>query len=222
MEILSKMDRKFENITDCLSLLTNRINELDAKYSTLKAQNEMEIQQLKTTLAATVRDIAERCDNMQSMPSEGLAYEIHQRQLRRKYIMLSGVPEPNVGSLLERENADREAIKSVADELGCDLNFCNVQRIGRLNTGRARLLRFKCKSEESRNHLRLANAKKLRTASQSHLKNIYVNPDRTKMERESRKVLLSEMKERRQAGENVIIRNGRVIPLPSQNGQNFQ
>ena len=97
-----------------------------------------------------------------------------------------------------------------------DLVADQVSRIGPLNTNssRPRLLRVKCETmEEKLSILRLS--KKLRDCEE--YKGIYVNPDLTLKQRELGKIQRQELKRRRDAGEDVVIRRGQIIAK-----QNFQ
>ena len=63
----------------------------------------------------------------------------------------------------------------------------------------------------------LSAAKQLRHSQ--NFKNVFINPDLTKAEREKNKLLRSEVKRRRDAGEKVFLRGGQIIEV--QERRNF-
>ena len=140
---------------------------------------------------------------------EDVANEVMERHKRRKYVVVSGLPESPQGSVQDRKNADGEKVRKLANSIGVNLNLNDVTRIGRGNSSGTRLLRVKCGSVSEKLAL-LKAAKSLR--SQSSSKGIYINPDQTFTQRTINKKLRAELKQRREAGENdVIIHRGRVI-----------
>ena len=85
-------------------------------------------------------------------------------------------------------------------------------------------MRVQCKSKEYRDNI-LGFARKLRNSKD--YKNVYINPDLTKMQREQSRKIRDELKSRRDKGESVIIRKGQIVPFDiSTNGTlkrpNFQ
>ena len=90
-----------------------------------------------------------------------------------------------------------------------DLYPEEVSRIGRISDTRPRLLRFKCSStKEKAEVLRLS--KKLRS-TQDYYNKVFVNPDLTLLQRKRDKQLRDEVKRRREEGEEVYIRRGRIV-----------
>jgi hypothetical protein len=56
----------------------------------------------------------------------------------------------------------------------------------------------------------LQNAKKLHNATDGRSK-VYINPHLTRMQSEAEKVLREELKQRKDAGDDVVIKNGKVV-----------
>lgn len=120
-----------------------------------------------------------------------------------------GLPECTSGSIEERKSGDLEKVISLADEIGLQgFQPKEMSRIGKLNSHRPRLLRIRCQDLEIRAALLLA-AKKLRFSQ--NFKTVYVNPDRTSLQRDIFKKLRMELKRRKETGETVIIRGGKVV-----------
>ena len=195
-----------EQINKLLQPLVNQIQQLLNDYK--KLSDEMD--QL-------------RQEHMQAKEklTESILEEVRQREMRRDYIIISGVPEQQGDTAGDRKDADASVIKEIADELECSLSFSVAYRIGKPVSGRPRLLRVKCVDADERASL-LRNARKLRDTDVPHLKSVYINPDRTLLERERRKKMMEEVKSRRLAGERVTIRHGKIVAQDDPNTvQNF-
>ena len=151
----------------------------------------------------------------ENLPEE-LLHEGQDRHRRRKYVIVSGLPENASGTIRDRIRTDMEVLGKVIHELGVEDFHPQVTRIGRINPSRPRLLRFKCDTIDSKISL-LRASRNLRYSS--HFRGVYINSDLTKMQRETDKALRTEMRRRREAGESVLIRRGRIV---DQSGdQNF-
>ena len=151
----------------------------------------------------------DRSSNGQAFHPEDTVHEAQERQKRRKYLIVSGLPEPTTESPDERTEKDKETIESIAEELGVDdVDPECVSRIGRMDPSKPRLLRFKCSGMESKMDL-LRNSRKLRDCPK--FQKVFVNPDLTAMQRKLNASLRAELKARRDAGEKVMIRRGRVV-----------
>ena len=94
------------------------------------------------------------------------------------------------------------------NNLGIDPD--EVSRVGRLCPNRPRLLRFKCDDADTR-RLLLKSSKDLRKSS--HYQNVYINPDLTHFQRTRNADLCKEVKQRRESGDSVGIRRGRIVDL---------
>ena len=150
--------------------------------------------------------------------ADDLLQETMQRLTRRKYLIVSGLPEHASGNPQERKEKDSEAIAQIASKLGInDLQPSEVSRIGRIGHSKPRLLRFKCDSIETKMAL-LNKSKDLRRFPT--LKSIYTNPDLTRNQGETNRTLRQELKKRKEACEDVIIRRGRVISIEEE--ENFR
>ena len=157
-EILNAFDQKCDKLHELVAGLGKRVDELDLKFRNLEHQCHSEIENMKHSMST-------RSFESNQKPNEHLIEEIleevRQRQMRTKYVILSGVAEKLEGALEERRSADIESIKMLTKEIDCNIQFSNVQRVGRSNLKKSRLLKFKCETEEDRNLL-LTNARKLR------------------------------------------------------------
>ena len=149
---------------------------------------------------------------------EIICRESEERRKRRKYVVLSGIPEHSSGNIAERNERDTALVGELACELGL-VGFApeQVTRIGRLTSTRPRLLRVKCRSVDAKFSL-LRQSKKLRDSTR--FREVFINPDLTKAQRADNASLRSELKERKKKGEKVIICNGQIVDVSS--SQNFR
>lgn len=196
---MEKLDKKMENVISRVGGLEERLNSFDIE----QRRQQGEIREMKESLKLLKPDVIK--GNM-----EDICNETTERWRRRKYLIVSGVPEHASGSTEEREEKDIQTISELAKALGLDeFEPEDVSRIGRINSTKSRLLRFKSDSEDRRHILR--NAKSLRKSSK--FQSIYINPDMTKLQRIRNADLRREVQRRRQNGENVGIRHGQVVEL---------
>ena len=136
--------------------------------------------------------------------------EVTPRVLRRGNVVFSGVPEADQGSPKQRINSDKGRPKSIFEELGChDVISNEITRLGLINSGKHRLLKISLQNEKKKRKI-LRNASKLKVSKSTWMKNVNMNLDWTKWERERDILLCNEMRFRRQAGERVFIRSGKV------------
>ena len=202
-DIVSRIDlllaKRLDPLKDSLMALTNKLETLEDKFNELKKEHE-------------------KISQFGSERMEDVYEEVHRRIMRRKYLIVSGIPEQATGTVEEREEADEAAIEALGRAIGVpEIDPDDVRRIGKINQGRPRLLRFKCSSITTRNSL-LRSSKNLKR-HQEYV-NTYINPDQTLLQRKQSKELRMELKRRRDSGEDVVIRRGRIV-LKS-DLQNFQ
>ena len=116
---------------------------------------------------------------------------------------------------------DMMVLQDIVKELGIQDSeaVCKAQRIGKidLQKSKPRLLRVECSSVAIRSHILRASKGLMKSETYS---SIYLNPDLTFEERKERRALRALLRERREAGEEVIIYRGEVVP--KKNIQNFQ
>lgn len=149
--------------------------------------------------------------------------EMQERHKRRKFIVISGLQECCSGSPEDRSLEDEEMVKTLASEIGIEnLEVKDISRIGSLQSRRPRLLRFKCSSVSTKLSL-LRTSKNLRRCK--GYERVYLNPDLTKLQQEQNRKLRHELEVRREAGERVVIRAGRIVEVKRGNhfdrGSNF-
>ena len=136
--------------------------------------------------------------------------EVEDRNRRSHNLIVSGIPEGE-GSIDERKAADKEKIKKLLGDLDdhWDEDVTEqVHRIGNNTSKGPRLIRVTCGEKSVKRDI-LQRAKQLRNLPA--YTNVYINPDLTIRQREENKRLRNEFKARKSRGENVMIRNGKVV-----------
>ena len=197
IELLNEM-RKLQ---ESLNLLQLKISNVDATLTkvleTQKAQ-DVEIKSLKEQ----VWGLSENYANIMN--------EVEERERRRPNLIVAGLQEKEVGSVEERKEWDSIKVDELFEEL-CNFEdsvVSSVYRIGKINSSRPRLLKIICRDVNSKRSL-LSKSKYLRDSID--FKNVYLNPDLTPIQQKENKRLREELKARRDRGEDVFIRHGRIV-----------
>ena len=153
---------------------------------------------------------------------EEMVEEANRRHQKRKKVIISNLPEPSSGSLQERKSEDRSAVCEIISDLGLDDVDFETQRIGKTDSKRPRLLCVTSSDKASKFELQ-RSAKELRKSEK--YRNIYINPDLTFIQREKNRKLRNELKEKREQGLDVFIKNGKVMlrrdAVSTSRGRNF-
>jgi len=191
-EILASLSSKLDDISNKMTKITNRVDAIDQKI----AQIELRCTEVEETSKSLFSSITQ---------------EVEDRNRRRHNLIVSGIPEEEQGSVEERKEADKTKVVTLMNDLYDDWdddNVAHVHRIG-INVSKGpRLIRVICRGETVRHEI-LRRAKKLRNLpTHSH---VYINPDLTVFQRVENRQLRSELKLRKSQGEDVVIRNGKVV-----------
>ena len=118
------------------------------------------------------------------------------------------MPEISDGDAASRLKRDFEEVKDVLQTIGLpNFPIKAVSRIGKIQSGRSRLLRLTLHDEDSKAEV-LRRARILRTSNRH--KRVFLNPDRTPFEQSLFASMRQEMQERRGRGEDVVIYDGKV------------
>ena len=205
-QIESLLERMKREIVDMLK------NEVDKQTVLVKALLK-QVEELSAKNAVLEKKCIKLEENMVKT-STVILEEINDRDRRRKNLVISGIAESTSGSI-EEKNRDKERVNCLLKELSIDGDeiLRRIHRIGKQVEGRDRLLRVVCCDEESKIGV-LRQAKLLRNTS---FKKVYINPDLTKTQREERKRLREELKRRKDVGEDVTIRYGRIVAASDRN-----
>lgn len=191
------MDKETERITKCIDQLTLRVESLEKSNETLRSRNMQMEEEIKNLRENQSEELSE------------FANEMERRTFRLNNLVVSGVSEKVDGTIHERKLDDMIFCTKLCEDIGVKADFESITRIGKGNfTARPRLIRVKCKSLEIKNDI-LRNAKKLHDLPS--FRGVYINPDRTKLQQRNDKFLRDELKRRKERGEDVIIRNSKIV-----------
>lgn len=210
-----------KNITyqEIKALLDNLKTDLKSEINKVNDKIEALFKRLDVT-DDKVRALEDRCHTLEEglknkgeldsgLDPEAVLREAEERFKRRRYIVLSGIPEHLTGSVDERSRKDNQIVGEIMKELGvAHMPVEDIARIGPIRFARPRILRCKCKKVDDKLSI-LKAARKLRNSDR--FKNIYINADQTFQQRVVHKSLRTELQNRREAGEDVAIHYGKVI-----------
>ena len=192
-EIVNTFKEEIERLNALTTSLVKRVDDLETKFCHLKEKCEIPTDKALIT--------AESLD--------AISTEIALRNKKRDYLIVSGIAEASFKSVEERKAKDTAEVEKVAVSLGIyDIDVEEVIRLGRANSDRPRLIRFKCEDQNQRMEF-LSKAKQLRSSQE--FSRVFISPDLTKLQLQKSKALRDELKRRQEAGERVIIRRGRII-----------
>ena len=145
--------------------------------------------------------------------SETSKSEMQLREFKKNNLLLHKLPESRLENLSENYKEDVKSILDIIDpkkELKLS-DFSEIRRIGEKNTKSSpRSILIKCNSSTVRNQiLQLRNL----IFTQNNVKHqIFLSPDRTKIEQAAHKKLIAELKDRKNSGEtDIMVRNGKIV-----------
>jgi PAS domain-containing protein len=174
------------------------------------------------TITARCNELQKEIEFLKKEKSVDITSEVTERLLRRRNVIVAGIPECTQGSVTDRKTEDEQRLQEVRAALGCaSAEVEEIRRLGRIQAGNDRLLRVKFVREEDRQQL-LRCARRLKVADCPWMHKIFINPDRTKLEQEQDKTLRNELKRRKLNGEKVFIRSGKVVTEKELEAKKFQ
>ena len=197
----------------------SKTKEALEKYSALEKQTKS----LREDVDKVKIDVAE----VKGIIKNTIRHEIHQnmdemkeRESRKMNLIVFGLPEINCGEATEwstekKVETDIKEIESIiVEDIGVAVSprtgVIDARRIGIKRPDAPRPLKITFRDLNVKRQV-LINAKKLRTSTKTNVKDIFINPDLTPEQRKTDEKLRSEMWDRRQKGENVIIRRGEIV-----------
>ena len=206
-EIISFVNEKFDSLNTTLSLLTDRVQKIEDKLTAVDdvgKRNKEEIEELKDGM-----------DFIRELLPVQILREVEERNFKRPNLVLSGISELSSGSVDERKSHDETVVNNISNDLNINISgHFRCFRIGKPGSERPRLLKVVFTSMEDKMNL-LRKGKMLRKSER--FRQVYINPDLTILQRENNRSLREELKRRREAGEQVMIRGDKVVELREQN-----
>jgi hypothetical protein len=134
--------------------------------------------------------------------------EIEKKKLN---LVLFNVPENISGSIEERGVKEKEKLKKIQEAIQTEITITELWRIGTTSGGRPRPLIIKCGDHGDKITI-LRSAKKLaHLPKDSEFSAVSIQPDRTKLQQEENRRLVTELKRRCGDGKNVVLRGGTIL-----------
>ena len=129
-------------------------------------------------------------------------------------LIIYGMPECTTEDKKEEMLEDFRRIKKVySEKLEIEQNdLKHITRLGIKETDKVRPIQITLSSQAKRKEM-LINNMNLKLLENEISTNIYVSTDRTKKQRDADKELRAELKRRKQLGENLVIRNNKIVPF---------
>ena len=189
----------------------------DRKVDSVSLQEVvMKLDHVADTMNKMAEQMAKRDSNLEKVIEVKVNQYMEERDEKDKRecnIILHNIPESVSEEIEDRKRYDASSVEDVLDYLDviCPQEDMKPVRLGKkLDSEKPRLLKVTLDSIETKRQV-LAKAKTLRNSSHSDLKKVYVSPDLTPKERDANKKLRDELRSRREKGEEVVIRNGKIV-----------
>ena len=197
---MSTFGKEFESVKSSLDSLASRVEKMEEKIETTRKRQsklEEEIEEVKQLQVSMLKDLPEE-----------IIGEIERRVARKKNLIIKGFPEAEEGSVNERRAFDEKNLQELLDYLELsDVEVGNIFRVGKPRSDGKRLLKFSTTTQENKRKI-LKRASYLRTSDS--YKSVFLGADLTPVQQEKDRLLRTELKERRERGEDVVIYKGKV------------
>lgn len=142
--------------------------------------------------------------------------ELQDSEQRNRNVMIFGLPENEDSSPDERKRSDLNRVKLLASELGiCNLQVQGVVRLGRVGE-KPRPIKVTGLSPAQRSDFLLSAPRIPKLKESLGFRRVFLKPDLSLKQQLVNRELRSELRRRRLGGENVILRNGSIVPFKSQ------
>ena len=144
---------------------------------------------------------------------ENFHSEKEEQSKRKCNLAIVNVPESTSTESAERIKEDIDLLTDIIkQELHLNVRVEKAIRVGKKKDDQPRVMIVTLKDEESKWEV-LKESKALRESENEITKNMYINKDMTRQERERNRLLREELKARRANGENVKIVKGKCVVL---------
>ena len=192
-----------EQVIDC------KEKQLQAVQTTVKSTVEDSVKEQFKSYSDAVQENVMVCKPESESMSPGTLKEVirsvAQEEDRRNNVIIFGVEEQ------EKDNL-RECVKDVFDEMRVRPDIREICRVGKKSSdSSSRPIKVRVSSPSTAS-LILGQARLLRNSEEQRLRSVFVKPDLTKEERDRRRLLVQDMKQRRTSDPNKrhYIRGGAV------------
>ena len=167
---------------------------------------------IKAKTGEAVFELVKKVDNIQ-LNVESSKSETKLRDLKKNNVLIHKLPESESESLSKAFEEDAKNVLDLIDpkkELK-SVDILDIRRIGSKESSTLpRSIIVKCNSTELRN--KLLKLRNIKFSCNNKETEVYISPDRTKIEQLAHKKLVRELKDRKNKGEHdIMIRNGKII-----------
>ena len=208
------LEKKSESENTQWQLVESRLKKLEERPAVIEeAQERIEfkVDQLKRNMDEPMVQVVQGA-------VEGVLHQDKEEEMeierRKRNVIVHGVSESQVESPDQRVEEDLTLLAAMFQEVGTtEVQVESVVRLGKRNdnSSHPRPMKVVLNSVEGKVKL-LRNAKNLRTKEEGEWSKIFIHQDLTPRQRELRKPLVEELKQRKANGEkDLIIYNGKVI-----------
>jgi len=210
----SKLDLVLQKLTklDSIDHILDKCNTLEGKLNDLDQNLEKRIDERVKGLVES--KVEETLHSQIAQEVRSCLDEHRERDQRATNIIVYGVEEPSEEEASVRKISDLQTARDLCTELGVNpSNITRSVRLGEKSLDKPRPWKIILSSASSQKEL-LRNTWKLESSERFSAASI--NPDMTKEQREQRRKLVGELKERKRKGEkNLRIRNDRIVKTNS-------
>ena len=201
-DVTDTMNRGYASLNKSIEETNTRLSKLEEANDNLRSKNKKLKEEIKNLKISSENNL------------ESIADEIHLRHLRQANLIIFGVPEKVDGSINVRKDCDIVYVNEILKELNIEFdvarNFLTEPpiRIGRPKDNGVRPLRIICASMTMKNKILRASTS---LKDKEQYRAVFIHPDWTPMQQVGDKKLRAELKRRKEAGEDVIVRRGKIV-----------
>lgn len=191
-EILSAVKRENDKLYDLVESLNQKLLALEKKNLDLEAK-------------------CERLKDQSVNSVDFVINEYDQRKKRENNVIVFGLAEKTLGPLDDRNKHDEDHVKSLAETLQINsVEISETRRLGSSVGKRPLLVRLK----DTQTKFQMLRESRLLNKCPQYQR-VYIKPDLTRLQQSQRKELLSELRTRRERGEEVFLRGNRIVSKDS-------
>lgn len=218
-ERLQKVENQFYEKAKVIDLLTaEKSDGLSLMQQRLQSV-EREMQEVQTAKKLEDTQVIDLVEKAISTRTQDSVDEEAEKNKRKTNVIVHGLPESSAEESVERETDDFGLVGTMLHEIQCDdVEVGQVVRLGKRSEStsssesqKPRPLKLVFKTEDQKSQV-LKSAKNLRREEEGVWKGVFIHADLTMKERDARRKLVSEMKQRKEQGEtDLIIAQGRIV-----------
>lgn len=207
--IMSPMVAEIKNVV--VDAVRELKQELRSEYMTLLKDIRNEFRQELENLRVELQRHEMKVNSSMRETEVEFLKDMHESELRKNNLMIFGLKESEVQSLDRRKQEDLKQIEILATEIG--VSFAPPQNCIRLGKpgDKARPIKLIGLSSHTRESF-LSYAPKINKLDEVHgFRKVFIKPDLSPKQQLCERLLRNELRSRREKGENVVIRNGKII-----------